>query len=139
MLVEALATVALTGLILGFAFPYAVSGTTPSRLIALAQSSAALFRDARTAALTGGRPVAVRFDAATRRLLAGSRRVAFPGDVEVSLLAGGNCPAEAGTAALVFRPDGSDCGGVLRLAKGGRVLRARVNWADGAVDVLQGG
>lgn len=139
VLVELVATLALTGLLLGFAFPFAVTGTTPSRLRALASSTASLLRDARTAAITGGRPVAVRFDPGVRRLSAGARRVLIPGDVDFTLVAGGNCPAEGAATAIVFRADGSDCGGVLRFAKGGRVLRTRVNWSDGFVDVLQGG
>ena len=55
------------------------------------------------------------------------------------MTSGGNCRTGEGGAAVLFRPDGSGCGGVLRFAKGARVLRARVNWADGHIDVVEGG
>lgn len=139
VLIEAIAALAITLLLLGFAFPLVAPGTTPPRLLALVASSVSLLRDARTAAIAGSRPVAARFDIARRRLSSGPNAVAIPADVAFALVAGGNCPSGGGTAEILFRPDGSSCGAVLRFTKGVRVLRARVNWADGRVDVVEGG
>lgn len=139
VLIEALAALAITILLLSFAYPLVAGGTTPPRLLALVSSSVSLLRDARTAAMASGKPVAARFDAGRRRLTARDAAVAIPGDVAFSLTAGGNCRTGEGGAAVLFRPDGSGCGAVLRFAKGPQVLRARVNWADGHVDILQGG
>lgn len=139
VLIEAIAALAITLLLLSFAFPLVAPGTTPPRLLALVASSVSLLRDARTAAIAGSRPVAARFDIARRRLSSGPNAVAIPADVAFALVAGGNCPAGGGTAEILFRPDGSSCGAVLRFTKGVRVLRARVNWADGRVDVVEGG
>ncbi|MGI3899969.1 MAG: hypothetical protein ACRYGP_32075 [Janthinobacterium lividum] len=139
VLIEAVAALAISILLLSFAYPLIAGGTTPSRLLALASSSASLLRDARTAAIMGGRPVAARFDEAHRRLTAGSGAVVIPADVAFSLTSGGNCQSGSGGAAVLFRSDGSGCGAVLRFAKGARVLRARVNWADGHVDIVEGG
>lgn len=139
VLIELVATLVIALLLLSFAYPLVSGGTTRARLLGLASASASLLRDARTAAMVAGRPVAARFEAGRRRLTAGTVAVAIPGDVAFSLTAGGNCRDGGGEAAVLFRPDGSGCGAVLRFAHGAQVLRARVNWADGHVDVIEGG
>ena len=139
VLIEAVATLVIALLLLSFAFPLVAGGTTQARFLGLVSSSAALLRDARTAAMLAGHPVAAHFDAGRRRLTAGSAAAAIPADVGFSLTAGGNCRDGGGEAAVLFRPDGSGCGAVLRFARGARVLRARVNWADGHVDIVAGG
>ena len=139
VLIEALAALAITILLLSFTYPLVAGGTTPPRMLALVSASVSLLRDARTAAMASGQPVAARFDAGRRRLTARDAAVTIPGDVAFSLTAGGNCRTGEGGAAVLFRPDGSGCGAVLRFAKGPQVLRARVNWADGHVDIVQGG
>ncbi len=139
VLIEAVAALAISILLLSFAYPLIAGGTTPQRLLALVSSTASLLRDARTAAVRGGDPVAARFDEANRRLSAAGGWVTVPADVAFSLTAGGKCQSGSGGAAVLFRPDGSGCGAVLRFAKGARVLRARVNWADGHVDIVEGG
>ncbi len=139
VLVEALATLAITLLLLAFAFPFIAPGTTPPRLLALVSSSVSLLREARTAAIAGGKPVVARFDAAQRRLSTGGLTVGIPSDVAFSLTAGGNCPGRDSGTEIQFRPDGSNCGGILRFVKGRRTIRARVDWADGNIDVVEGG
>lgn len=139
VLIEAVAALAITILILSFAYPLVANVTTQPRLLALVSSSVSLLRDARTAAIVGGRPVAARFDEGRRRLSAGTGAVAIPPDVTFSLTAGGRCRTGEGGAEVLFRPDGSGCGAVLRFAKGAKVLRARVNWVDGHIDVVEGG
>ena len=139
VLIEAVATLVILTLLMRFAFPSVGIGTTPPRFIALVSASAALLRDARTEAVRRDRPVAVRYDSASRRLGAGAATIAMPPDVAVGFTAGGNCPDRDGAAEIVFRPDGSNCGGILRFSRGARNVRARVNWADGRVDILEGG
>ncbi len=139
VLLEAVAALAITLLLLAFVLPLVAPGTTPPRLLALVSSSVSLLREARTAAIAGGKPVAARFDSAQRRLWSGGIAVGIPADVAFSLTAGGNCPGRDGATEIQFRPDGSNCGGVLRFVKGHRTIRARVDWADGHVDVVEGG
>ncbi len=139
VLIEAVAALAITLLLLSFSLPLVAPGTTPPRMLALVASSVSLLRDARTAAIAGSRPVAARFDVARRRLSSGPNVLGIPGDVAFAFVAGGNCPAGNGDAEILFRPDGSNCGAVLRFTMGPRGLRARVNWADGRVDVVEGG
>lgn len=54
VLIEAVATLVIALLLLSFAYPLVAAGTTQARLAALVGSSAALLRDARTAALVTG-------------------------------------------------------------------------------------
>lgn len=139
MLIEVVAALAITLLILGFAFPFAPLGTTPSRLLALVSASVSVLREARTAAIAGSQPVSATFDARQRILRSGRNSVAIPADVDFDLETGGNCSARDGVAEIMFRPDGTNCGGFLRFARAGRVLRANVNWLDGHVEVVDGG
>lgn len=139
VLIEAMAAVAVLALLIGLAWPLIPFRTTPARLLALASASASLLRDTRTDAIRSGAPVAVRFDAGRRRLEGPRAAVTMPLDVDASLVAGGNCPAARTGAEIVFRPDGSSCGAVLRLRTEQRAVRARVNWISGHVDVVEGG
>ena len=138
LLVEVVAAMAVTIMLITFAFPSVPNGTTPSRLLGLITASVSLLREARTEALAQGKPTAATFDSVSRTLRAGSQIVGIPPDVDFSLVAGGNCPADDTRAQILFRADGTNCGGVLRFAKGRRILRARINWVDGRIDVVEG-
>ena len=98
-----------------------------------------MWRDARTQAITGNRPVGARFDAARRVLQAGPYTLLIPEDVGFRFTVGRDCRSGDRTGDILFWPDGTNCGGVLRFTKSGRVLRARVNGLDGHVDVVEGG
>lgn len=134
-LIDVVAALALTALLMLMVFPLQPLATTPVRLRALLADTVTLLRDARTAAALAGRSVAVTFDAGDRTLRAGARVVAIPGDVGFGLTAGGNCPSRDARTGIVFRADGTNCGGTLRFVGAGRSWRAGVNWADGHVDV----
>lgn len=139
MLIEVTAALVILTLLLRFAFPTVAAGTTPPRLLALVSASASLLRDTRTSASATGETMAARYDAARRRLWSRDGAIAIPSDVAFSIETGGRCPAGDGRAAILFRSDGSNCGAVLRFSRGLRTLRVRVNWADGHVDMVDGG
>jgi general secretion pathway protein H len=138
VLVEMVATLAITALLIAFVFPNVPRTSSAPRLAGLVADTVSLLRDARSRAIGSGRPVTAEFDPRARTLRTGTARVSLPVDLHVSLLAGGRCPTSASRAGIEFRPDGTNCGGVLRLAQGTRVTRVRVDWLDGRVDVLQG-
>ena len=138
VLIEVAAALAITAMLMAVTLPVAGNGTTPARLIGLTTASVSLLREARIAALSRNVPVAATFDSARRMLRVGSQTLAIPTDVDFTLTAGGNCPTHGSRAQLLFRPDGTNCGGVLRFAKGRRIFRARVNWVDGRIDVAEG-
>jgi general secretion pathway protein H len=132
------AALALTVIVIGLAFPFIPTGTTPVRLHGLLADTVALLRETRTASIARSTSIATTYDADRRTLRAGSRSVVIPPDVDFSLVAGGNCPIAGGLTGIVFRADGTNCGGVLRFAKASRILRARINWVDGHVDIAEG-
>lgn len=139
MLIEVVATLVIVTLLFGLVLPsLPLRTTTPSRMLALVSTSASLLRDARTQAISSNRPVGARFDVGRRRFLAGASVLVIPEDVGFSFRVGRDCRGDR-TADLLFWPDGTNCGGVLRFSKSGRVLRTRVNALDGHIDVVEGG
>ncbi len=138
VLVEVLATLVITLMLLAFAFPGVPAGTTPTRLKALFAATVALLRDARSDAISAGASASLIFDAPSRSLRLGARRLVLPADVTILIDAGGHCGADAAQTRIVFRADGTNCGGVIRLSKGPLVLRARLDWIDGRIDVPSG-
>lgn len=138
MLVEIVAMLAILALLIAFAFPSLPRGTSSTRMDALITNAVTMLRDARGAAISERRDVALLFDSAHRTLRVGQQSIAIPTDVTFAIDIGGNCPADRTRAALLFRADGTNCGGVLRFAKGPRTIRARINWVDGGIDVLPG-
>jgi general secretion pathway protein H len=139
LLIEVVAALALAGLIMVLAFPNLPQGTTPVRFRALLANTAALLRDARTAAIAHAADTAATFDRRSRTLRTGEHRVAIPADVDLALTAGGRCGASRDAVDIVFRADGTSCGGILRFARGGQAFRVRVNWATGHVEIVDGG
>lgn len=139
MLIEVAAALAIAGMVTGLALSNVGHGTTPGSLLALTSASVSLLRDARTAAVARNIRVAATFDSHRRQLNAGAQVLVIPTDVQLTVLAGGNCPSEGSKSQILFRPDGTNCGGVLRFAKGRLVYRTRVNWVDGQIDVVEGG
>jgi general secretion pathway protein H len=139
VLIELLAALAVSGLIMFLALPGVPQGTTMAKLHALLSSTAALLREARTEAIVNGAVKRVTFDSRRRTFRAGGRLVVLPEDVDVALGAGDSCGASrGGVAEIVFRANGTSCGAVLRFAKGGRVFRIRVNWVTGHVEIAAG-
>jgi general secretion pathway protein H len=122
-------------LLIAIVFPSVPFSTTPSRLSALVYSSASLLREARTAAIVGRTPVTARFDPIHRRLLSGLNIVDISADVDFSVISGATCAGRP--AEIVFRPDGTNCGGSLRFSRGGRTLSARINAIDGQIDIVR--
>jgi general secretion pathway protein H len=138
VLIELVAALALMGLLVTLVYPDVPRGTTPTRFRALLANTAVLLRQARTAAIASGGDVYAVFDRRARVLQAGRYRVAIPADVDVTVLAGGRCDSRGNTVDLVFRADGTNCGGVINFSQDKHVFRVRVNWLTGYVEVLQG-
>ena len=138
VLIEMVATLALTVMLMAFVFPSVPKGTSASQLVALVTASVSLLREARTEAIAHGTPVGATFESARRMLRAGSQTVTIPTDVDFALVTGGNCPSDGGRARILFRPDGTNCGGVLSFARNGRLVLARVLWVNGRIDVAEG-
>ncbi len=137
IMIELIAALVLMGLLALIAFPVLSQSTSAPRYRALLVDTATLLRQARNTAIARGEPAYVTFD--HRRILfkSGSRSVAVPRDVEVGLMTGSRCVASAESTQIVFRADGTNCGGVFRFVRGGHAARIRTNWLTGHVEILQ--
>ena len=138
VLIELVAALALIGLLILLAFPALTPATNQSRFRALSTSTATLLRDTRTDAIARGGEAYAVFDRRRRTIQAGKHLVSVPVDVDVGLLAGSRCVASGDRIQIVFRADGTNCGGVFRFARGDRATRVRVNWLTGHVEIVQG-
>jgi general secretion pathway protein H len=139
ILLDIVLTLAVFALLVLLALPHLpYNSTTPSRQGAYAAEIAAVLKTDRTAAARQGREVATRVDVATRRVSSGATgtSVTLPQDITLDVIASDICTVEPGRFAIAFSPDGRSCGAVIRIAKGDRDWRIRVNWLTGFIDVV---
>uniref|UniRef100_Q07N87 Putative general secretion pathway protein H n=1 Tax=Rhodopseudomonas palustris (strain BisA53) TaxID=316055 RepID=Q07N87_RHOP5 len=138
ILIELVAALALTGVLMILAFPSLPPGTNDPRFRALASDTATLLRNARSDAIARGDVAVAVFDRRRRSIQTKSQWVSVPDAVEFGLLAGSRCETGGERVQLIFRPDGTNCGAVFRFALGPRVARVRLNWLTGYVEILPG-
>jgi general secretion pathway protein H len=130
---------ALTILLLLFAiiWPTFGGGTTNLQESATALDIATLLRTDRTSASRTGVPTATRIDLDRRVLTsANGRIVEVPADIALEVTTGAACMTSARRFVIVFSPDGSSCGGMIVLKKGGLSYAVRFNWLSGMIDVV---
>jgi general secretion pathway protein H len=137
VLLDLVVTAAIACLVLGLILPHLPFGTTPARMHILLADTASILRDARTSAIAENRNVAFSFDSSRRLFLSGRGVVYVPTDVEVSMTSGGGCGSGGDVADVIFHPDGTSCGGILRFESQAGAYRLRVNWATGYVEAIK--
>ena len=121
---------ALTVMLLLFAvvWPTLGGGTTNLQESATALDIATLLRFERTLAGQTGKPSHTRLDLDSRTLISADRRqVAIPNDLDFRVTTGAACMTSARRFVIVFAPDGTSCGGVIVLKKGGTAYAVRFN------------
>jgi general secretion pathway protein H len=138
VLLDLIVTVAIAGLLLALVLPGLAPGTTPARMHILIEEAASMLRDSRTSAIAENRDVKFLFDSDRRSLSAGRAYVYLPTDVAMSVISGGGCSSGGDVAEVVFHPDGTSCGGILRFVSDDGVYRLRINWATGYVEAIKG-
>jgi len=138
VLLEIVAAMAIAGMLFALVMPWIVQRTSTLPLEALLARTEATLRDTRSAALLANRPAAVRFEPQVRRLSGRSDSVIFPADLAVTMTTGGGCDQSGRNVTLIFQPDGSNCGAIIKFQHGRRVVRLRVNGLTGAVDIRNG-
>lgn len=137
MLLDVVLALSIILMVAAIAWPAMPSGGNRALLAATAMSVASELRADRVRAGREGRPAATTIDVVERSVTGASgRRVALARGVGISVVAGDSCRADAARFRIEFRPDGSSCGAVVRVAAGGRQFRVRVNWLTGWVDVI---
>jgi general secretion pathway protein H len=134
-LVLAMAVMAFVALLLIPALPM---GTSPARQGAYALEVAALLKTDRTAAARSGREMATQVNVGARTIVSGSTNesLELPDDLTLDVIASDTCAATDGRFNIAFAPDGRSCGAVIRVGKGSRDWRIRINWLTGYIDVV---
>ena len=138
VLIDLLATLAITGLALALVWPAIPTGTTQPRLAAIAIETVTLLRTTRTAAIASGRDQFTAIDTGQRSIQTDRQILTLPGDVALSVLSADSCRTTGALVGIAFHADGSSCGAVIRLVRQGRGYRIRVDWTTGHIAVLPG-
>jgi general secretion pathway protein H len=139
VLLEAIPMLIILVILTLLAVPTLPRATTANGLTALALQASTVLRTARTNAIAGGRPVSAVIDGGRRTITAGTALLELPSDVDLSVISAGSCPGQDGRLGIEFRPDGTSCGAVIRVARGATAYRLRVNWATAHVAVIKDG
>lgn len=134
-LVLAMAVMAFVALLLIPALPI---GTSPARQGAYALQVAALLKTDRTAAARSGHEMATQVNVGARTIVSGATKqsLELPADLTLNVIASNICTAGDGRFNIAFAPDGRSCGAVIRIGKGSRDWRIRINWLTGYIDVV---
>jgi general secretion pathway protein H len=124
-------------LLVAIIWPTFGGGTTSLQESATALDIATLLRRDRTSASRTGLPTGTRIDLDRRTLTSASgQRVEVPRDIDLEVTTGRACMTAAQRFVIVFSPDGSSCGGMIVLKKGGLSYAVRFNWLSGMIDVV---
>lgn len=136
-LIDMIATLAVAGLLVMLALPYAPRATSSTGLRALVAQTVALLKDARSTAILQDRPFAAVFDARRRTISFGARSLDLPRDLNVSVVSGETCGKDGARVEIFLRGDGANCGAILRFANGADILRVRVNRLTGYDEIVK--
>jgi general secretion pathway protein H len=138
VLLDLVLAMAVLGFVMLMMLPYLPSGTTTSRHGAYALQIAALLKTDRTAAARSGTEVATQVDVNERTIVSGATKevLELPSDLTLEVIASDICTAGNGRFNIIFAADGRSCGAVIRIGKGSRDWRIRINWLTGFVDVV---
>jgi general secretion pathway protein H len=125
-------------LLISIIWPTFGRGTATVLQSATALDIATLLREDRTAASRTGAPTRVRIDLDQRTVTGTTgRRIGIANDVMFQVTTGTTCMTGARRFTIVFSPDGTSCGGVIMLKKGGSAYAVRFNWLSGMIDVVR--
>jgi general secretion pathway protein H len=129
---------ALTILLLmaAIVWPMVGHGTSRTQQAATALDIATLLRLDRAAASRNGRLTGTRIDLGERTVIGETgRRVRVPSDLTIEVTTSPQCIEGPQRFLIVFAPDGSSCGGVVKLKKERQIYAIHINWLTGVIDV----
>jgi general secretion pathway protein H len=117
-------------------WPMVAHGTSQIQQAATALDIATLLRIDRAAASRTGRATGTRIDLGERTVIgATGRRVRVPIDLAIEVTTSPQCIEGPQRFLIVFAPDGSSCGGVVKLKKERQIYAIHINWLTGVIDV----
>jgi general secretion pathway protein H len=123
-------------LIAAVVWPMVGHGTGRTQQAATALDIATLLRIDRAAASRNGRPTGTLIDLGERTVIgATGRRVRVPNDLAIEVTTSPECTEGPQRFLVVFAPDGSSCGGVVKLKKDRQIYVIGINWLTGMIDV----
>ncbi len=136
-LIEAVAIMAVTGLLLAVVLPALPVAVSRPQVEGLAVAVAAVLTADHQAAMRRQVDVSSVVDAAGRvvRSGAGGRTITLPDGIGVTATLARTCLGAPVRDRIVFLSDGTSCGGTLTLARAGQAVDVRVNWLTGATDI----
>gem|GEM_PF-547287 len=137
-LLEMVCVLAIIGLIIGIALPALSRGLHRVSVEAAANRIAARLKETRSVAIETGRPSSMIFDKTSRQLIGPGGRppIVVAQDLDWRVTLSGSCRFQAGTAELIYYPDGRSCGGDIYLSGGNVTYKVSVNWLTGATRVI---
>jgi general secretion pathway protein H len=136
ILIDVVLALTILLLIAAVVWPMVGHGTTRSQQAATALDIATLLRIDRAAASRNGRPTGTHIDLGERTVIgATGRRVRVPVDLTVEVTTSPQCIEGPQRFLIVFAPDGSSCGGVVKLKKDRQIYEIYINWLTGMIDV----
>jgi general secretion pathway protein H len=136
MLIDVVLALAILLLIAAVVWPMVGYGTSRTQQAATALDVATLLRVDRAAASRDGRPTGTRIDLDERTVIgATGRRVRVPIDLAIEVTTSPLCIEGPRRFLIVFAPDGSSCGGVVKLKKDSQIYAIHINWLTGIIDV----
>jgi general secretion pathway protein H len=136
ILIDAVLALTVLLLIAAVVWPMVGHGTSRTQQAATALDIATLLRIDRAAASRNGRPTGTLIDLGERTVIgATGRRVRVPIDVSVEVTTSPQCIEGPQRFLIVFAPDGSSCGGAVKLKKDSQVYVIGINWLTGMIDV----
>jgi general secretion pathway protein H len=123
-------------LIAAVVWPMVGHGTSRTQQAATALDIATLLRIDRAAASRDGRPTGTRIDLGEHTVIgATGQRVRVPIDLAMEVTTSPVCIEGPRRFLIVFAPDGSSCGGVVKLKKDRQIYVIHINWLTGMINV----
>jgi general secretion pathway protein H len=136
ILIDAVLALTVLLLIAAVVWPMVGHGTSRTQQAATALDIATLLRIDRAAASRNGRPTGTLIDLGERTVVgATGRRVRVPIDLAIEVTTSPQCIEGPRRFLIVFAPDGSSCGGAVKLKKDKQVYVIGINWLTGMIEV----
>jgi general secretion pathway protein H len=136
MLIDVVLALTIVLLIAAVVWPMLGSGTSRTQQAATALDIATLLRIDRAAASLNGRPTGTLIDLGERTVIGETgRRVSVPIDLAIEVTTSSQCIEGPQRYLIVFAPDGSSCGGVVKLKKEKEIYAIHISWLTGVIDV----
>lgn len=136
-LIEILAVLALSALVIALALPM-MTGGSRMEMRSVAQMVATGLRETRDQAIDANRPMAMEVDVARRTIVLDGRTRELGEELQIRLVTVRSEKISAERGAIRFFPDGSSTGGRIVLAAGDATSLVDVDWLTGEVRIRDG-